>query len=86
LRPNENISEFFSKNKENGKEPEEMLLVTFVKYYEISKEDFEKATKNEEKIHNQFGENLYLEDYELPNADIIYTFDNEIINEYYRRE
>ena len=22
---------------------------------------------------------------ELPNPDIIYTFDNEIINEYYRR-
>jgi hypothetical protein len=27
-----------------------------------------------------------VEDHEIPNADIIYTFDNDIINEYYRRE
>ena len=43
-----------------------------------------------EKDHNDRVNNLKVditkEREELPNADIIYTFDDDIINEYYRYE
>ncbi|MBQ2842553.1 MAG: hypothetical protein IJE72_05910 [Clostridia bacterium] len=70
--------------------PENMLMVDFVKAFNISKEDFEKANLQLAKV---LGKNNKLmmnpldytnqEIYEIFNADIIYTFDDQIINEYY---
>jgi hypothetical protein len=69
-----------------GVAPSEMVAVSFVKYFNISKEDFEKAIEESRKVDIKLGKDLTHKDYELPNADIIYTFDDEIINNYYRRE
>jgi len=72
-------------------ESDVMDLVVYIKHYKIAKEDFIKAmkegiegrlTRSDEWDEVRFDH----EDSELPNADIIYTFDNEIINAYYRRE
>ena len=82
---------FESKDKDRDweKEPQEMALVSLIKHFNIPKKDFIELTKLlEERNVSQAesGWNMNGEDYELPNADIIYTFDNDIINEYYRRE
>lgn len=85
---------YMSKNQyvtENGthiKDPDEMALVSFIKYCDIPKDVFE-ARNNELK---QFRKNnsddfhYYTECGEIANADILYTFDNDIINEYYSYE
>jgi len=66
--------------------PPEMILVTLVKRYDMPKNKFEDAVRlAAEKLINE-GRDLSEEQWELPNADIIYTLDNEIINAYYRRE
>jgi hypothetical protein len=70
----------------NHIEPTEMVLVGFVQYYRISTSEFKKAMLQRQKYNQEFGLDSNSERYELPNPDIIYTFDNEIINEYYRRE
>jgi hypothetical protein len=62
-----------------GVEPEQMICVLFVQKYSISKADFENA------IGSTNLNNVDEQD-ELPNANIIYTFDDEVINEYYRRQ
>lgn len=71
-------------------EPEEMPLVTFIKYFNIPREVMEREL---EEYRNglykewiaQWGEDYPQTEYgELPNLDIIYTLDNDIINEYYR--
>jgi len=67
------------------KEPKEMLLVTFVKHFNIQREDFEKARERMKQANLKWGFDMLTEDYELPNTDVIYTFDNELINEYYLR-
>ena len=72
--------------EEKAKEPQEMALVTFIKHYKITREDFETAVEEMRELNNRFGNDMNTEWYELPNADIIYTFDNDIINKYYRRE
>jgi len=65
----------------------EMVMVTFIKHYDIKKEDFVFAVLRIYNWRIYYGfEDIYAEGNELPNADIIYTFDNEIINAYYRRE
>ena len=69
-----------------GENQNEMLLVSFVKRYNISRTDFDKAVKAYVDARNKTGEDLYSEENEVPNGDIIYTFDNEIINRYYRYE
>jgi hypothetical protein len=71
---------------DNGNEPTEMTTVAFIKHFKIPKEKFMELVEEDEKISTSMGLNLSTEDYELPNADIIYTFDNDIINYYYRRE
>ncbi len=69
-----------------------MLMVNFIRDFNISREDFDKANleyawrikyllngtpvMNPKDFANQEDEEVY-------NADIIYTFDNELINEYY---
>lgn len=79
--------EWFDRNSKEthfGEFQNEMLLVAFVKRYNIPREKFDEAAK-------KFAAGLkesdaILEECEVPNADIIYTFDNEIINRYYRYE
>ncbi len=70
--------------------PQEMDVVSFIKYFKIPKEDFIKACEEEAEyqqnvLKGERGYDINLEEYEIPNADILYTFDNDIINEYYRR-
>jgi len=72
--------------KPAGVEPPEMMVVTFVKYFNIPKDIFEKAIEKSKTHRISLGRDVMHEDWELPNADIVYTFDNEIINNYYRRE
>lgn len=63
-----------------------MFLADFVKRYHISRTDFDQAVK-EFSINSKLNQyDIIPEEYEPPNADIIYTFDDEIINEYYRYE
>lgn len=66
-----------------GEHRDEMKLVSFVKRYNITREEFDSVV---EKLIEEGGDSEVHEEYEVPNADIIYTFDNEIINEYYRYE
>jgi hypothetical protein len=68
-------------------EPVEMTIVSFIKFFNISKKDFELAIKKAQETQYISSEaNPAGEFFELPNPDIIYTFDDEIINNYYRRE
>ncbi len=81
--------------KETQPDPDEtnvMLMVNFIRDFNISREDFDKANleyawrikyllngtpvMNPKDFANQEDEEVY-------NADIIYTFNNELINEYY---
>ncbi|MBO5229911.1 MAG: hypothetical protein J6B52_00670 [Clostridia bacterium] len=69
----------------------EMVMVAYVKEFNISKEDFERANLNYAKFIEEHYSHICLDpqDYadqemqEIYNTDIIYTFNNEIINEYY---
>ena len=62
---------------------EEMLLVSFVKRYNISREAFDAATTL---LAEHCECDTHLEECEVPNGEIIYSFNNEIINYYYRYE
>ena len=64
---------------------QEMPLVTLVKHFKVPKHVFVAEVERHRKVDLSLGKDLSEERYELPNADIIYTFDNEIINAYYRR-
>ena len=78
--------------------PEEMPLVAYLKRYPIPKEVFEEEANSLIEYNRKIALKVRIgpdgeytmdpndEFYEVPNADIIYTFDNDIINEYYRRE
>lgn len=79
-------------------ELDEMLMVSYIKHFNITREQFDEASKNREKLFEKNnwtmlvypfendGEYSYDDEaYEIYNADIIYTFDNDIINEYYAR-
>ena len=69
---------------------DEMEIVTLIKYYNIPREAFEKIVEEKrqsnEKLRDEWGVDITGDNYELYNLDIIYTFDNELINEYYRRK
>jgi hypothetical protein len=62
------------------------LLMRFVQYFDISREDFDDAMQRHKEFRIRLGLDLTDEWFELPNADIIYTFDNDIIRYFYRRE
>ena len=64
----------------------EMTLVTFVKDFNIPKKQFEEATRRYIEHNIKHDIEMTFEFFEPPNPDILYTFDNEIINAYYRRE
>ncbi len=65
-------------NKMNDKMP----IVEFVKHYNIPKDKFDNVVAQ----LLQLPDANKNEEYEVPNSDIIYTFDYEIINRYYRYE
>lgn len=80
----EDFYEWFDKKAKEegyGEFQEEMSLVSFVKRYNITREEFDACVEKFKEAHK---DSLNYEEYEVPNADIIYTFDNAIINEYYR--
>lgn len=73
-------------------ETNEMVIKRFVQDFNISREDFDEANYLAAKMISEelqeapmMNPKDYLnqEIYEVYNADIIYTFDDEIINEYY---
>ena len=63
-----------------------MQMANYLKYNNIKKENFIAAVQQMYEMYLDSGCDITEEEYELPNADIIYTFDNEVINAYYRRE
>ena len=69
-----------------GKNREEMSLVTMIKRYNIPRETFQKAINSYVEMGEKLGYDFWHEEFEVPNLDIIYTFDNEIINRFYRYE
>ena len=77
---------------ELSEKPNSMEIVEFVKHFNISKEDFEKATLKSAKSIKELGYSpcynpqdfAEQESDEILNADIIYTFDYDIINQYYK--
>jgi len=85
LIPEGTIDDLFEKDKDIYSEPQEMVLVTLIKHCGIPRQDFEKAVNEYIKMCASTGSDMAHEDFEIPNADIIYTFDNEIIDAYYRR-
>jgi len=85
LAPEGTMDELFEKDKDIYSEPQEMALVTLVKRCNISRQNFEKTVDEYIEMCASARYDTAHEDFEIPNTDIIYTFDNEIINEYYRR-
>ena len=69
--------------------PDKSQFVSFIQYFNISKEVFEKTNLQMAKSFAEFNPTMRPMDYEnqqtyeIYNADIIYTFDDDIINEYY---
>jgi hypothetical protein len=64
----------------------ESPLMRFVEYFNIPREDFDAVIDDLRERRIRLNHALTDEMYELPNADIIYTFDNDIIRYFYRRE
>lgn len=69
-----------------GEFQNEMLLVSFIKRYNITRDEFDFAVEKYIENCKKDQCDMSLEEYEVPNGDIIYTLDNEIINNYYRYE
>jgi len=67
---------------------DEMYVAVVVEYYNISREDFDEALKKRWQFYISDGREIKPDEegWEFPNPDILYTFDNEIINAYYRRD
>jgi len=83
----EKITDELFKDNDICTEPTEMAVVTMIKYCNTSKEAFKDVLGKIAKKYETAGTDVALqEEWELPNPDIIYTFDNDIINAYYRRE
>ena len=76
------INYFINNVKRN---PEKMLCVQY-KYFNVKKEVFIAELERVRKFRESLGADLSSEEMELPNADILYTFDDKIINYYYRHE
>lgn len=69
-----------------GSNPPFMLIANFVEHFKIPKDQFVDLFSVMKESWIESGCDISSEEYELPNADIIYTFDNEIIDAYYRRD
>ncbi len=71
---------------EAGAQPEEMYFVTGIKYLKIPKDVCQKIVDYWWSRVVEHNVDDGTERYEIPNLDIIYTFDNDIINNYYLRD
>lgn len=60
----------------------ECVAVAFVKHFNIPREDFERANE-ETRIFREEYDFIDSPSFELYPVDLIYTFDNELINEYF---
>jgi len=69
----------------NDQEPQVMLLAMMIQYFNIPREEFDKAEQQYIDVCISMDMDMTTELWEVPNGDIIYTFDHAIINEYYRR-
>lgn len=66
-------------------DPQEMALVSFLRYFSIDKETAEETARQmQESFAATDSFNQYTELGEVPDIDLLYTFDNEKINAYYR--
>lgn len=70
--------------------PEEMTILSAIRDFAITREEMEEIVEimsdpewRDQNNGSDFSFNS--EFYELPNVDVLYTFDENIINEYYRR-
>ena len=67
-----------------------MMLMRFVQYFNITREEFDRVADELrvvlERMATRGTIDIADEFFELPNADIIFTFDNDIIRYYFRRE
>ena len=61
-----------------------MLLVAAIKHFNVSRKQFDKAVTETIAQNMEYGVDMTEESGEIPNADIIYTFDDAIINNFYR--
>jgi len=61
-------------------------LMRFVQHFNISRENFDAAIERMREHSIRMGHDFTNEEWEIPNADIIFTFDNDIIRWFYRRE
>ena len=88
LVPNKEQNEFMRRywEADENEEPPEMMLAAMVQHFNIPREEFDKATEKLIAACIGLEQDMTSELYEIPNGDIIYTFDNAIINEYYRRK
>lgn len=62
------------------------MLASFVEYFNINRVDFDEVIEEMRVSAITYGLDLTDEFYELPNADIIFTFNHDIIRYFYRRQ
>ena len=82
-----NYSAFEDAYPQYDPDADEMVLVSAIKWFNITREEMEQLMKiTDDYYHNSERLEKWLdsEACELPNLDILYTLDNDIINEYYR--
>ena len=79
------VQEWLLEVASDSERPTVMLIKAFVQRFNIQKEDFVAAVEELREIYIALDHDLTDELYELPNADIIFTFDNELISHFYRR-
>ena len=65
---------------EYWKEP---AILTFIKHFNISFEEFWMIAEEEYQIRLRLGSNIADEQFEIPNPYLLFTFDVDIINDYY---
>ena len=75
---------YYSKASET--EINEIAILSLIRYFDMPKETFIELNNQEASLNALLAEYLDEEQMEVYNPDIIYTFYNDIINEFYRRE
>ena len=80
------VEEWIYENMSTMEVFREMPLMQFVQYFNISKEEFLVVVENTRENYIRLGISFDDDEWELPCPDIIYTFDNDIISAFYRRE
>ncbi|MCD7828084.1 MAG: hypothetical protein LUG85_06070 [Clostridiales bacterium] len=80
--------EIYNENDMYSVEPQEPALITFIEYFDISQEEFDAEIERIKAEREMQGDSFdyYTEAGELPDSDIIYTFDNDVIKEYCKYE